>query len=117
MATVIGLAFRLYDPERLLGGEITDYGITTTFVDTADVAAVRAAIRPTTKLIYYETIANPSMKVAAQSTHAVTSVGTSVAYGSRPAAASPLASKNSANTGSASFVASTGHAARASATV
>ena len=28
VATVIGLAFRLYDPERLLGGEKTDYGIT-----------------------------------------------------------------------------------------
>ena len=28
IATVIGLAFRLFDPERLLGGERTDYGIT-----------------------------------------------------------------------------------------
>ena len=28
VATVIGLAFRLYDPDRLLGGEKTDYGIT-----------------------------------------------------------------------------------------
>jgi acyl-CoA dehydrogenase len=28
VATVIGLAFRLYDPERLLGGDKTDYGIT-----------------------------------------------------------------------------------------
>ena len=28
IATVIGLAFRLYDPDRLLGGEKTDYGIT-----------------------------------------------------------------------------------------
>ncbi|HET7204698.1 MAG TPA: acyl-CoA dehydrogenase [Steroidobacteraceae bacterium] len=28
IATVIGLAFRLYDPERLLGGDKTDYGIT-----------------------------------------------------------------------------------------
>jgi acyl-CoA dehydrogenase len=28
VATVIGLAFRLFDPERLLGGEKTDYGIT-----------------------------------------------------------------------------------------
>ncbi len=28
VATVIGLAFRLYDPERLLGEEKTDYGIT-----------------------------------------------------------------------------------------
>jgi acyl-CoA dehydrogenase len=28
VATVVGLAFKLYDPERLLGGEKTDYGIT-----------------------------------------------------------------------------------------
>jgi len=28
VATVIGLAFKLYDPEKLLGGEKTDYGIT-----------------------------------------------------------------------------------------
>jgi acyl-CoA dehydrogenase len=28
VATVIGLAFRLYDPDRLMGGEKTDYGIT-----------------------------------------------------------------------------------------
>jgi len=28
IATVIGLAFRLYDPDRLLGGDKTDYGIT-----------------------------------------------------------------------------------------
>ncbi len=28
VATVIGLAFRLFDPDRLLGGEKTDYGIT-----------------------------------------------------------------------------------------
>ena len=28
VATVIGLAFKLFDPDRLLGGEKTDYGIT-----------------------------------------------------------------------------------------
>ena len=28
VATVIGLAFKLFDPERLLGGDRTDYGIT-----------------------------------------------------------------------------------------
>jgi acyl-CoA dehydrogenase len=28
VATVVGLAFRLFDPDRLLGGERTDYGIT-----------------------------------------------------------------------------------------
>ncbi len=28
IATVVGLAFRLYDPDKLLGGQQTDYGIT-----------------------------------------------------------------------------------------
>ncbi|MGE0812281.1 MAG: PLP-dependent aspartate aminotransferase family protein [Vicinamibacterales bacterium] len=49
---------------EMLDHRLTDYGITTTFVDTADVGAVAAAIRPETKVIYVETIANPSMKVA-----------------------------------------------------
>lgn len=32
VATIIGLAFRLFDPERLLGGDRTDYGITVALV-------------------------------------------------------------------------------------
>ncbi|MBX3704313.1 MAG: acyl-CoA dehydrogenase [Steroidobacteraceae bacterium] len=32
IATLIGLAFRLYDPDRLMGGEQTDYGITVALV-------------------------------------------------------------------------------------
>jgi len=28
IATIVGLAFKLYDPEKLLGGDVTDYGIT-----------------------------------------------------------------------------------------
>jgi len=40
------------------------YGIKATFVDIADLAAVRAAVRPNTRLIHAETIANPTTKVA-----------------------------------------------------
>lgn len=40
------------------------YGIETTFVDVTDLAALRAAIRPTTKLVCIEAIANPTTKVA-----------------------------------------------------
>ena len=50
---------------EMLDHRLTDYNIETTFVDTADLNAVKAAIRPNTKIIYFETIANPSMKVAA----------------------------------------------------
>lgn len=48
---------------EMLDHRLTDYGITTTFVDTADLDAVTAAIQPNTKVLYIETIANPSMKV------------------------------------------------------
>lgn len=40
------------------------YGITADFVDTSDVDAVAAAIRPTTKLVHTETIANPTTRLA-----------------------------------------------------
>ena len=40
------------------------YGIEATFVDIADLATVRAAMRTNTKLIHAETIANPTTKVA-----------------------------------------------------
>lgn len=50
---------------EMLDHRLTDYGITTTFVDTANVAAVEAAIQDNTKVLYIETICNPTMKVAA----------------------------------------------------
>lgn len=39
------------------------FGIEVTPVDTADIAAVEAAIKPNTKMIYFETPTNPLMKV------------------------------------------------------
>ncbi len=43
VATVVGLAFQLYDPEKLLGGEKTDYGITCALIprDTAGLSIGR----------------------------------------------------------------------------
>lgn len=40
------------------------YGIEATFVDMGDLDAVRRAVRPDTKLVHAETIANPTTKVA-----------------------------------------------------
>ena len=40
------------------------FGIEVSFVDAGDPAAVRAALRPTTRAVYAETIANPTMTVA-----------------------------------------------------
>lgn len=50
---------------RLFGELLPEkYGIQATFVDADDLDAVRAAVRPNTKLIHAETIANPTTKVA-----------------------------------------------------
>ena len=50
---------------RLFGELLPEkYGIEVTFVDVDDLEAVQAAVRPNTKLIHAETIANPTTKVA-----------------------------------------------------
>ncbi|MFZ8891606.1 MAG: trans-sulfuration enzyme family protein, partial [Pseudomonadales bacterium] len=48
---------------EFLAHRAPDFGIETTFVDMADEAAVRAALKPSTKALYFEAIANPTMKV------------------------------------------------------
>jgi methionine-gamma-lyase len=55
-----------YEAVRRLFSELLPerYGIEATFVDIADLSAVRAAMRTNTKLIHAETIANPTTKVA-----------------------------------------------------
>ena len=42
---------------------LSRFGVKTTFVDSADVAAFRAAMEPETKLVFVETITNPRMDV------------------------------------------------------
>ncbi len=55
----------LYGPSRMvLETEYPRFGIAATFVDSSDVAKVRAAITPRTKLVYIETPANPTLKLA-----------------------------------------------------
>jgi cystathionine beta-lyase/cystathionine gamma-synthase len=48
----------------LFGGEANRLGIEITAVDTCDLAATSAAIKPNTKLLLAETIANPLLEVA-----------------------------------------------------
>lgn len=50
---------------ELLDHRLTDFGIETTFVDMADPDAVRGALRENTRVLYFEAIANPTMKTAA----------------------------------------------------
>ena len=46
-----------------LKNEATRFGVETTFADFTDMAAVEAAIKPNTKILYTETITNPLMEV------------------------------------------------------
>ena len=47
-----------------LTGLLARFGVETDFVDLGDLDAVRAAIRPTTRVVYAESLANPTMSVA-----------------------------------------------------
>lgn len=51
---------------QLLGPEATRFGVSTTFVDSGDLAAVEAALKgsPTPKFLLVETISNPLLRVA-----------------------------------------------------
>ncbi len=42
---------------------LPSFGIETTFVDTSDLAKIEAAIKPNTKVIYFEAAANPTMRI------------------------------------------------------
>ena len=48
----------------LLTEEFPRWGITTTLVDAVDLTAVEAAIQPTTKVLYLESLSNPTLRVA-----------------------------------------------------
>ncbi|MDR2035184.1 MAG: aminotransferase class I/II-fold pyridoxal phosphate-dependent enzyme [Coriobacteriales bacterium] len=47
----------------LLTELLPKFGVETTLIDFTDVAAVRAALRPNTKIVFFETPCNPTMKV------------------------------------------------------
>ena len=55
----------LYGPSRMvLETEYPRFGINASFVNTVDPANVKAAMRPETKLVFCETPANPTLKLA-----------------------------------------------------
>ncbi|MGD9030224.1 MAG: PLP-dependent aspartate aminotransferase family protein [Anaerolineae bacterium] len=49
---------------ELLGEHLPRFGIDVSLVDTSDLSAVQAALRPETKLLYVETPANPILRIA-----------------------------------------------------
>ncbi len=55
----------VYGPTcTLISAILADYGIESSMVDTSDVEAVRAALRPNTKLLFIETPSNPTLVVS-----------------------------------------------------
>ncbi len=55
----------VYGPTRLiLEQEFSRFGIASTFVDTSDIGRIEAALKPNTKMLYLETPANPTLKLA-----------------------------------------------------
>lgn len=54
----------VYGPSRvLLEKHLTRFGIASTFVDTSDIGAVRAVLRPQTRMVYVESPSNPMMQI------------------------------------------------------
>ena len=54
----------VYGPTRtLMEKHLSRFGVAATYVDTSDLAEVRGAMRPETKMIYVETPSNPLMQV------------------------------------------------------
>ena len=70
IVTLMGAGSHLVASRALYGGShnlleytLPRFGIETTFVDTGNVDAWRAAIRPNTRLLFGETLGNPSLSV------------------------------------------------------
>ena len=55
----------VYGASRVLMEQhMSRFGVESTYVNTADIEAVQAAIKPNTKMIYVETPANPTMEIS-----------------------------------------------------
>jgi methionine-gamma-lyase len=61
---VVASASLYAETARLLREQLPRFGIETTFVDTTDLAAVRAALRSHTRVLYAETPANPTLAIS-----------------------------------------------------
>jgi methionine-gamma-lyase len=55
----------VYGPSRVVvERDFSRFGVTSTFVETSDLDAVRAALRPSTRILFVETPANPTLAVS-----------------------------------------------------
>lgn len=80
----------------LLSNVLTRFGVDTTFVDATDTGAVRAALTDRTKLVWVETIANPTLAVpdlpaVAEAAHAAGAILAVDSTFASPAVCRPLA--------------------------
>ena len=71
LVALTGQGSHIVAPREVYGGtwsllvhHLARFGVTTDFVDTTDLDAVRAALRPQTKLLWGEVMSNPTMTVA-----------------------------------------------------
>ena len=54
----------VYGPSRLLAEKhLSRFGVESTWIDTTDLDNLRRAMRPTTRIVYTESVANPTMDV------------------------------------------------------
>ena len=70
VATLMGAGSHIVSSHSIYGGThnllaytLPRFGIDTTFVDPTEIDAIRAAIRPTTRLVFGETLGNPGLDV------------------------------------------------------
>ncbi|MDH3453347.1 MAG: O-acetylhomoserine aminocarboxypropyltransferase [Gammaproteobacteria bacterium] len=70
LATLMGAGSHIVSSQSLYGGShnllsytLPRFGIETTFVDPRDLDAIRASIRPTTRVVFGETLGNPGLDV------------------------------------------------------
>lgn len=61
---VVASASLYAETARLMREQLPRFGIQTTFVDTTDLVAVRAAMRASTRVLYAETPANPTLAIS-----------------------------------------------------
>jgi methionine-gamma-lyase len=61
---VVASASLYAETARFLREQIVRFGVETSFVDTTDLEAVRAAMRPTTRVVYVETPSNPTLAIS-----------------------------------------------------
>ena len=71
LMTFTGAGAHVICPREVYGGTygllttlLNRFGVTVSFIDTTDLEAVRAAVRPETTVLWGETLANPTMTVA-----------------------------------------------------